>query len=84
MSFIEDSTIGPDFGYNDVTEYPQVLQTFTSSLPVNDNVATYLVGNYPSHVVESDPSLVPDYFPWMTDMIARNASWVDETHDGGM
>lgn len=83
LSFLEDTTIGPDFGYDPMTEYPGVMQTFSASLPDSGVAATFLVGNNPAHVVESDSALAPYYFPWMSAMMDRDAGWTDETHDGG-
>ena len=56
----------------------------SASLPDSGLAATFLVSNYPSHVVESDPALAQVYMPWMTNMINRDGGWADETHDGGM
>jgi hypothetical protein len=84
LSFLEDTTISKDFGYDASTEYPPLMETFSASLPDSGLAATFLVSNYPSHVVESDPTLAQYYMPWMTNMINRDGGWADETHDGGM
>jgi Pectinacetylesterase len=84
LSFLEDTTISTDFGYDASSQYPALMETFSASLPDSGLAATFFVSNYPSHVVETDPALAPYYFPWMSNMVGRDGGWADETHDGGM
>jgi hypothetical protein len=83
LSFDQDTVISKDFGYA-LSEYPALMQTFSASLPDDGHVATLLVSNDPSHVVESDPSLTTVYLPWMRQMVTRSSAWADESYDGGM
>jgi hypothetical protein len=83
LSFEEDSTIGPDFGYDAGTQYPGLMQQFSATLPPAPTAATFLVTDDLHHVVESDASLAPQYMSWMTQMVNRNAAWADEVADGG-
>jgi len=82
LSFEEDTTIAPDFGYS-IAQYPGVLATFVATLPGPPATATYLVANHQGHVVESDLSLAPDYLVWMGEMVSRSAAWGMSGHDGG-
>jgi hypothetical protein len=83
LSFDEDTVISRDFGYS-LAEYPAILQSFSMGLPASPAAATFLVSNYPSHVVESDPALAVQYLPWMSQMVNRDAAWADATYDGGL
>jgi hypothetical protein len=83
LSFEEDTTIAPDFGYDAGTQYPPLMLQFSASLSPAPTAATFLVYNYPSHVVESALWTAPIYFPWMTQMVTRDAGWADEVVDGG-
>ena len=83
LSFLEDKTIGPDFNYDPVTEYPGLMEAFSASLPDSGIAATFLVANYQSHVVQSDANLIADYLPWMAAMVARDGGWGDVLVDGG-
>jgi hypothetical protein len=84
LSFLDDIVISKDFGYDAGSQYPAVMESFSASLPDSGLAATFLVSNYPSHVVQSDPALAAFYMPWMTNMVNRDGGFVDETHDGGM
>jgi hypothetical protein len=74
LSFAEDTTIAPDFGYT-LAEYPMVLDTFKTSIASDTNAATYIVTNEQSHVVESDLTLAPQYLPWITQMVTDDPAW---------
>ncbi len=78
LSFEQDSTIAPFFGYS-LAEFPAVLTAFTSSLAADPNAKTLIVSNKASHVVETDPVLVPDYFPWMAQLLGDDPAWNDVT-----
>jgi len=74
LSFTQDTTISRFFGYT-VAEFPAVIDSFSSSLAGDPHAATYLVTNESSHVVESDPTLAPQYFPWLTQMVNDDSAW---------
>ncbi len=76
LSYLEDTTIGPDFGYL-LPDYATAMTTYSGSLPAAPQAATLLVSNKQSHVVESDPTLIPQYLPWMSAMVSRDAGWAD-------
>ena len=78
LSFAEDSVISVDFGYTPTT-FPPVLDSFSTSLAGDPNAATYIVTNKQSHVVESDPTLIPDFMPWIQQMVANDGGWSDQT-----
>ncbi|MEO7111619.1 MAG: pectin acetylesterase-family hydrolase [Polyangiaceae bacterium] len=79
MSFASDTTISKDFGYA-VAEFPAVLQTFSDSISADPHAFTYIVTNEPSHVVETDLTLEPEYFPWVTQMVQDDAAWKDGSY----
>jgi hypothetical protein len=79
LSFAEDTVIAPRFDYT-VAEYPAIIDAFSSSIANDPNAATFIVTNEASHVVESDPTLAPQYLPWITQMVTDDAAWKDETY----
>jgi hypothetical protein len=81
MTFAEDTTIAPDFGYA-LADYPGVMATYSSSLPAAPAAATFIVSNepQPSHVVESDGTLETQYMPWITAMVTDSTTWADTTY----
>lgn len=80
LSFAEDPTIAPDFGYDPVNDYPGVMSAYSSSFSGDAHAATFLVTNKEQHVVESDVTLPPQYMPWLTKMVNDDGSWADVTY----
>jgi hypothetical protein len=79
LSFAEDTTIAPDFGYT-LPEFASVIQDFTTSITDDHNAATFVVTNDQAHVVESDPTLAPQFLPWITQMVNGDAAWASATY----
>jgi Pectinacetylesterase len=79
LSFAQDTTIAPDFGYT-LPEFATVIQDFTTSISDDQNAATFVVTNDASHVVESDPTLAPQFLPWITKMVTHDATWTSATY----
>jgi hypothetical protein len=76
LSFTQDTVISVDFGYT-LAEYPGLMRAFSAGLPASPAAATYLVSGEQSHVVQSDPKLLGDYLPWVTQMVNGDAGWSD-------
>jgi len=83
LSLSEDTTISVDFGYSLAAYGPALETLFGASFGSDPNVATYLVGSDPGHVVESQPALAPDYMPWLTALVIGSATWASGGIDGG-
>ncbi len=79
LSFAQDDVIAPRFGYT-VAEYPAVVDAFSSSIANDPNAATYIVTNETDHVVESQSALLPQYLPWITQMVNDDPAWKDGTY----
>lgn len=78
LSFDQDVTIAPDYGYT-LAEYPAVLSAFTSSFAGDVQAKSFVVTNKAAHVVESDPVLIPDYLPWLGQMVSDDPAWASVT-----
>jgi hypothetical protein len=82
LSLAEDTTISADFGYA-LSDYGPAIETlFSSNFGSDPNVATYIVGGDPGHVVESQPALAPDYLPWLTELV-NDGGWASGGLDAG-
>jgi hypothetical protein len=79
LTFAQDTVISARFNYT-LAEYPAVMSGFSSSIASDPNAATYIFSNEQSHVVESDAALVPEYMPWLVEMVSDSASWTDATY----
>lgn len=79
LSFTKDTVIAADFGYT-LDEYPDVMNAFSDGLKDDPNAATFLVSNKASHVVESAPSLAPQYLPWFRQMVNDDPAWASTTY----
>jgi hypothetical protein len=76
LTLAEDTVISADFGYT-LAQYPGLMDAFSASLPAAPAAATFIVTNLEGHVVESEPGLATDYFPWMTQMATDAPTWPD-------
>jgi hypothetical protein len=76
LSFTQDPVISKDLGYT-LAEYPAVIDAYSSSFSSDPNAKTFIVTNEQLHVVESDPTLAAQYFPWMTQMVNDDPAWTD-------
>lgn len=79
LSFAQDPTISHDFGYT-LDEYPGVLDAFAASIASDPNAATFVVTNSVTHVVQSKPTLAPQYLPWVKQMITDSSDWKNATY----
>jgi hypothetical protein len=79
LSFAQDTVIAPDFGYT-LDEYPAVLDGFTATFASDPEAASFVVTNEQAHVVESDPTLAPQYLPWLAAMVSDSPSWASTTY----
>ena len=80
LSFAEDPTIAPDFGYDPVTEYPTVMSDYSASFSSDSHAHTFIVTNKEQHVVETDPTLAPQYLPWLTRVVNDDPTWANATY----
>lgn len=80
MSFAEDPTIAPDFGYDPITDYPTVMTNYTASFASDPHAHTFIVTNEEQHVVETDPTLAAQYAPWVTLMLNDDPSWANQVY----
>ena len=81
LTYDRDGTIATAFGYT-VAQYPQVIDTFVSSIAADPNAKMMLVqlpAGATSHVVQSAPRNAVDYLPWMTRMLADDPAWTSTT-----
>jgi hypothetical protein len=83
LSLADDTTISVDFGYSLAAYGPALETLFSTNFGSDPNVATYLVGSDPGHVVESQPALAPDYMPWLAELVNGSATWASGGIDGG-
>ena len=79
LSFAQDTVIAPDFGYT-LDEYPAVIDAFTATFASDPGAASFIVTNEQSHVVESDPTLAPQFLPWLGAMVSDSPSWASATY----
>ncbi|MHB8419476.1 MAG: pectin acetylesterase-family hydrolase [Myxococcales bacterium] len=82
LTFAEDTTIAPDFGYT-LAEYPSVMASFSASLAPDRSAATLIVDGVASHVVESDAALEPVVLSWIGQMVGDDPAWSDQVVDAG-
>lgn len=81
LTYDRDGTIAAAFGYTPA-QYPQVIDTFVSSIASDPNAKMLLVqlpAGTSSHVVQSAPRNAVDYLPWMTRMLADDPAWASIT-----
>ncbi len=84
LSLAEDTVISADFGYGLSAYGPEIESLFSANFGADPNVATYIVGGDPGHVVESQAALAAGYLPWMTALVSGSSAWTSEGVDGGM